>query len=65
MNAVIEVVNSNIYVPFVSASNFDFVIRANNQSQRMFIGTGSNTVSAMTICSNRVGMGPQQPLIFN
>ena len=58
---VIEVVNSNIYVPFVSASNFDMVVRTDNNSQRMFIGTGSNTVSAITICSNLVGIGSLKP----
>ena len=58
-----EVVNSNVYIPFVTASNYDVSIRTEGVNQRMFIGNGSNAYSnaGITLNSNLVGINNPKP----
>lgn len=52
----VEIVNSNILVPFTTASNFDMVIRTSTLGQRLFIGNNSNTTAGIIVTSNAVGI---------
>ena len=53
-----EIVNSNIYIPYSTASNYDMILRTDQIQQRMFLGNGSNSsnMSALTLSSNNVSI---------
>ena len=59
MKCVLEVVNTNLYTPYYSASNFDVALRTENTNQSFFIGNGSNatTFAGIILQSNNVGIG--------
>lgn len=57
-----EIVNSNISVPFTTASNYDMVIRTDAKSQRMFIGTGSSNIPVILLSSNLMGVNTVSPV---
>jgi hypothetical protein len=54
-----EIVNSNIYIPFSTASNYDMVLRTDQIQQDMFLGNGSNSSNLPSIIfsSNNFGIG--------
>ena len=54
-----EIVNSNIYIPFSTASNYDMVLRTDLIQQDMFLGNGSNSSNLPSIIfsSNNFGIG--------
>ena len=53
-----EIVNSNIYIPFSTASNYDMILRTDQIQQRMFIGNGSNSsnMPALILSTNNVSI---------
>lgn len=57
-----EIVNSNISVPFITASNYDMVIRTDAKSQRVFVGTGSNNLPTILLSSNVMGINTVSPV---
>ena len=56
--AFFEIVNSNLYTPYLTASNYDLSIRTDTVAQRLFLGTGSNANSnaGIMISSNNVNI---------
>lgn len=58
-----EIVNSNISIPYLSASNYDMVIRTDKINQRIFIGNGSNpsTLPGIILNNNNVGINISNP----
>lgn len=57
-----EIINSNIFVPFTTASNYDMVIRTDQKSQRIFVGTGSNNLPTLLLSSNVMGINTVGPI---
>lgn len=60
--AYFDIVNSNIMVPYSSASNYDMVIRTEGIGQRLFIGNSNGVfVPGIVVSSNMVGIGKSNP----
>lgn len=55
----IEIVNSNMYIPFSTASNYDMVLRTDQIQQRMFLGNTNNSsnMPALILSSNNIIVG--------
>ena len=55
----IEIVNSNMYIPFSTASNYDMVLRTDQIQQRMFLGNTNNSsnMPALILSSNNIVVG--------
>jgi hypothetical protein len=53
-----EIVNSNIYIPYSTATNYDMILRTDQIQQRMFIGNGSNSsnIAALILSTNNVSI---------
>jgi hypothetical protein len=62
-NSIIEVVNTNVSVPFTNANNYDLSIRTAAASQQILIGNGgtSNVISGITLSNNMVGINNSNP----
>jgi len=55
----LEVTNSNIFIPYATASNYDIAFRTDQIQQKMFLGNGSNAsaMPGIILSSNNIGVG--------